>query len=80
MLEWMFYNSAIVKEIIMTEEFKIGDKVRYKVGEEEACKNNGHEFGKVYTIKSIFEFDVPRCVYAQFENVPEYALDPPLMA
>lgn len=36
----------------MTQEFKIGDKVRYKAGQEEACKTNGHEFGKIYTIKS----------------------------
>lgn len=37
----------------MTQEFNVGDKVRYKVGEEEACRCNGHEFGAVYTVKSI---------------------------
>ena len=46
----------------MTQELKIGDKVRYKAGEEEACKNNGHEFGKVYTIKSFGGYE-NRSVY-----------------
>ena len=55
------------------QEFKVGGKVRYKADQEEACKNNGHEFGKVYTIKSIFEFDTLRCAYVFFDETDTLA-------
>lgn len=45
-----------------SKDFKVGDRVRYKVGQELACADNNHIFGQIYTISHIWDESV------QFED------------
>lgn len=67
----------------MTQEFKIGDKVKYKKAEAIACEVNGHELNKVYTVKAIhptyyyggsieFEESDDCCMVSRLELVPSH--------
>lgn len=64
-----------------SEDFKVGDRVRYKVGQESACLENGHRFGQIYTISSIsriykqsvqFEGTPNDCMTKRLELVKEH--------
>lgn len=71
----------------MTQEFKIGDKVKYKKTEAIACEVNGHELNKVYTVKAIhptssggyikFEESDDYCIVSRIELVPELVPEHP---
>lgn len=60
------------------EDFKVGDRVRYKVGQEQECLTNGHIFGQIYTISHNWDrsvqFEEPHgcCMKKRLELVKEH--------
>ena len=66
----------------MTQEIKIGDKVKYKKTEALACEVNGHSMNQVYTVQAVhyttfgdsveFKESDNYCTVSRLELIPEH--------